>query len=255
MFHTIFNVIAVILVLPLTNMLVALVTRMVKDDAPQGDAPRTFYIDDNFLSSPPIAVQQIHSEIEGMAGFAQRNFEAALAMVDSKDFSAMEEFEAMEREIDYLNRELSRFTSELFRGQLSATDSEYLGEALGTIADVKRVGDYSKRILVTAQNLSAEGEYFSPTALQEIKALGVLEGELFGQAIRAYEHDDEFEAVDAGLTALAITDQTAQVSAHHAKRISEGTCTPDAGVCFLALVSCIERVGAHFFRVAETVRA
>ena len=254
MFHTVFNVVAVILILPLTNLLVKLVTRMVPDDAKSDSHLVTFYIDDNFLASPPIGVQQIKSEILGMAGVAMRNFESAIKMVCTSDYSDRPAFDENEEELNYLNREIARFAAKLFSGQLSDSDSEYLSSALKSISDLERVGDYAKHIVEYGEELIAQGDRFSDTALAEISQLGDLVGELFGQAIRAYEEEDEAEVINAGVTEMAISDQVAEMSANHARRISEGKCSPGAGANYLALVSDLERVGAHFYNVAKTVR-
>ena len=254
MFHTVFNVVAVILILPLTNLLVKLVTRMVPDDAKSDSHLVTFYIDDNFLASPPIGVQQIKSEILGMAGVAMRNFESAIKMVCTSDYSDRPAFDENEEELNYLNREIARFAAKLFSGQLSDSDSEYLSSALKSISDLERVGDYAKHIVEYGEELMAQGDRFSDTALVEISQLGDLVGELFGQAIRAYEEEDEAEVINAGVTEMAISDQVAEMSANHARRISEGKCSPGAGANYLALVSDLERVGAHFYNVAKTVR-
>jgi len=254
MFHTVFNVVAVILILPLTNLLVALVTRMVPDDRQPQGGTMTFYISDDFLVTPPIAVQQVKSEIMGMAGIALRNFEAAIQMVEDADYSGRPEFNANEEELNYLNREIARYVSKLFGEQLSEEDRAYLSHALKSISDLERVGDYSKHIVEYGEDLLADGDRFSSTALAEIAQLGNMVGDLFGAAMRAYEHEDELEVINAGVTAMAISDQVAEMSANHARRISEGKCSPDAGANYLALVSDVERVGAHFYNVAKTVR-
>ena len=254
MFHTVFNVVAVILILPLTNLLVSLVTRMVADDQGPKSGLVTFYLDDNFLASPPIAVQQVKSEIMGMAGIAMRNFEAAVKMVRSSDYADRGAFDENEEELNYLNREIARYASKLFSGQLSESDSEYLSSALKSISDLERVGDYSKHIIEYGEELMAQGDRFSDTALSEIGQLSDMVETLFGQAMRAYENEDESEVVNAGVTELAISDQVAEMSANHAHRISEGKCSADAGANYLALVSDVERVGAHFYNVAKTVR-
>jgi phosphate:Na+ symporter len=116
------------------------------------------------------------------------------------------------------------------------------------------VGDYSKHIVEYGEDLLENGDSFSDTARGEIDQLGDMVETLFGQAMRAYEHEDELEVVNAGVTELAISDQVAEMSANHARRISEGKCSPDAGANYLALVSDVERVGAHFYNLAKTVR-
>ena len=253
MFHTVFNVVAVLLILPFTDLLVRLVTGMVADDRKPEGALQAFYINDNFLASPPIAVQQVRSEIVGMAGIAQRNFEAAIQMVCSSDYSGIEEFEANEEELNYLNRELARYMAKLYGEQLNESDNEYLTYALKSVSDLERVGDYAKHIMERGRDLLERGDRFSSTAIGEIGRLGDMVGDLFGQAVRAYDLDDDDEVVNAAVTELAITDQVAEMSANHARRIGEGKCSPDAGAFYLALVSDIERVGNHYYNVAKAV--
>lgn len=254
MFHTVFNVVAVLLILPFTNLLVRVVTGMVADDRKPEGALQAFYINDNFLASPPIAVQQVRSEIVGMAGIAQRNFEAAIQMVCLSDYSGTEEFEANEEELNYLNRELARYMAKLYGEQLNESDNEYLAHALKSVSDLERVGDYAKHIMERGRDLLERGDRFSDTAIGEIRRLGDMVGSLFGQTVRAYDLEDEGEVINAEASELAISDQVAEMSANHARRIGEGKCSPDAGAFYLALVSDIERVGAHYYNVAKTVR-
>lgn len=255
MFHTVFNVVSVLFMLPFTDALVALVTRMVPDDekAEEGELT-TFYIDDSLLVTPPIAVQQVKNEIVSMAGFALRNFEASTQMVRTLDFSGRKEFNDTERELNYLNRELARHMAKLFGEQLSEEDRTYLSHALKSISDLERVGDYAKHIVEYGEELASNGGRFSAQAVREIARLSDMVEDLFGQVMRAYVREDESEVVAAAVTNLAISEQAATMSSNHAKRISKGVCSPDAGALYLALVSDVERIGAHFYNLAKTVR-
>lgn len=254
MFHTMFNVVAVILMLPLTDALVALVKRIVPD-APEepADAVTTFYIDEGYLVTPPIAVQQVKNEIVSMAGFALRNFESAIQMITTLEFPDRKEFEDTERELNFLNRELARYIAKLFGEQLSETDREYLSHALKSISDLERVGDYSKHVVEYGDNLVESKEHFSPAAIAEIHKIADMVENLFGQVMRAYESEDDAEVTQAGVTNLAISEQAADMSVNHARRISEGICSPDAGALYLALISDVERIGSHFYNLAKTV--
>ena len=254
MFHTVFNVVAVILMLPLTDALVALVCRMVPDAEPvEEGAITTFYIDEGYLVTPPIAVQQVKNEIVSMAGFALRNFESAIQMITTLEFPDRKEFEETERELNFLNRELARYIAKLFGEQLSATDREYLSHALKSISDLERVGDYSKHLVEYGDNLVESNEHFSPEAIAEIHKIADMVENLFGQVMRAYEREDDAEVTQAGVTNLAISEQAADMSVNHARRISEGICSPDAGALYLALISDVERIGSHFYNLAKTV--
>ena len=254
MFHTVFNVVAVVLILPLTNLLVALVTRMVPDEPSQERGFVAYYIDENLLSSPPIAVQQVKNEIVGMAGLAMRNVESAMRMAQTSDYSDKPTFERVEDELDFLNHEVTRYVSKLLRGQLSTGDSEYVSHALKSVTDLEQVGDYAEAIVRISEELVAGGDHFSASALAEIAELGSLVGDLFAQTIRAYDKEDEEEVLAAGITKLEISDQVAQMSANHVLRICSGKCSPNAGSTYLSLVSDVEHIGAHFYNVAKAVR-
>lgn len=254
MFHTVFNVVAVVLILPVTNLLVSLVSRIVPDGPEQEKATKTFYIDDNLLGTPPIAVQQVKNEIVGMAGLAQRNFESAIHMVVTSDFGDKEEFQKVEEELDYLNHEVTHYVSKLLSVQLSTRDSNYLSQALRSVSDLELVGDYAENILARCEALYGAGDHFSQTAVQEIEQLGKMVGDLFAQMVSAYDSEDESEVVKAGIINLAISEQVSQMSANHVMRISMGKCSPDAGSTYLGLVSDVEHIGGHYYNVAKTVR-
>ncbi len=84
MFHTIFNIVTVIIVLPLTNFLVKLVTKIVPDKSGKGtseDEPHFRFLEEHMLRTPPIAVQQIKNEVVDMAYIAIKNFELSCEIV------------------------------------------------------------------------------------------------------------------------------------------------------------------------------
>ena len=144
--------------------------------------------------------------------------------------------------------------SKLLSAQLSPGDGEYLSGSLKSISDLERAGDYAEDIVRFGQALQKNGERFSGSALMEIRQLSDLVDKLFGQVVEAYDEEDEALVYEAGVTQLTITDQAAQMTANHVKRISEGRCTPSAGMNYLSLVTDIERIGNHFYNVARTVR-
>ena len=231
-----------------------LVQRIVPDEPEEPeDAITTFYIDEGYLVTPPIAVQQVKNEIVGMAGLAMRNFESGIQMCCELDFSDSEVFEHTEQELNFINRELERYIAKLFGEQLSEGDREYLSRSLKTIADLERIGDHAKNMKEYAESLVEMSQHFSNEAICDISELSQLVEDLFGQVMRAYEHEDDAEAMQAGITNLAISDGVEEAAVNHAQRISKGICSPDAGALYLALISDIDRIGAHFYYLAKSM--
>ncbi len=255
MFHTVFNVFTVIVVLPLTNLLVKLVTKIIPDKKETRDenAPHLYFVDDHMLTTPPIAVQQTKNEIVNMASIAVRNFNIACDIVTTLDYSKIEEFKANENELNYLNKELAVFIVHLLKSKLGEKDRIYLFTAIRSISDLERVGDYAENIVEYADNLKNAGISFSEDAIVEINNLKTTIRNLYDMVMRAYVEGD----VKALERAFAIEEQidevTKEMAHNHVIRLSESKCTPVAGAQYLSLSSNVERIADHFINVAKTV--
>ncbi|MBO4358054.1 MAG: Na/Pi cotransporter family protein [Candidatus Methanomethylophilaceae archaeon] len=96
MFHTVFNVITVIIMLPLTNRLVNTVIKIVPEkesDKETGEfVPRLHYLNNYMLRTPPMAVQQVMNEVLNMSQIAMENYRIACHMIRTMDFEEMDKF-------------------------------------------------------------------------------------------------------------------------------------------------------------------
>lgn len=257
MFHTIFNVITVFLVLPLTDSLIALVSRLVPDrekkPAPEKGEPRLYYLDEKMLSAPPIAVAQLKNEIVNMADIALRNFSLSLQIICTLDFSRVEEFRANENELNFLNKELVSILVQLSNKHLSEKDHAYLSTAFHSSSDLERVGDYAENIVEYAETLKKGGETFSPQAVEEI---GALQGKielLFQHVMAAYIGQDTNALEQAETVEDEIDDMTERMAQNHIGRLRDKACTPTAGAQYLSLASNAERVADHFLNVGHSI--
>ncbi len=257
MFHTIFNVITVILILPLTDALVRLVCRIIPDNAPlEENKSRFYFIDRNMLKTPPIAVLQTKNEIVNMAALAMRNFNLSLDMVSSLDLGRLNEFKRTEEELNWLNNEIVAYVVNLSgRRGLGEKDHIYLSGTYRTVRDIERIGDYAENITEYAQYLKETNSSFTEKAISEIRELRTLLGELYEYALKAY-NDEDFNALGkANIVEEEIDDFTKKMEDNHIERLSEGVCSPAVGAQYLSLSSNAERVGDHLINVAKVIRA
>ncbi len=256
MFHTIFNVITVILILPLTNLLVKLVTKIIpeKKKKEDKDAPHLYYIDEHLLTTPPIAVQQTKNEIVNMAEIAMRNFTLSCDIVCSMDFKNIEKFRNNEKQLNFLNKELVRFIIKLSKLEMSDKDRMYLSSALHTITDLERVGDYAENIVEYAEKMSSADERFSDDAVEEIHEMQQLIDELYQKVMKAYVNGDMASLKEANAIEERIDEFTEQMQDGHIRRMDKGICTSDIGAQYMSLASNAERVADHFINVAKTIK-
>ena len=258
MFHTFFNVITVICILPLTELLVKAVVKIIPDSVATAnpDEPRLHFVDENMLKTPPVAVQQTKQEIIRMSTLAMENFNRALHMVSTLTFTEKEKFEKTEDEINFINRALVDFVVKLseYKG-ISERDHVYLATTYRTVRDLERIGDYAENILEYSEAMENVGKGFSSDALGEITALKVMITDLYTYAMKAYE-DEDFNALDqANDVEEKIDDFTKMMEDHHIKRLSEGICSPEVGSQYLSLSSNTERIADHLVNVAKSIRS
>ena len=256
MFHTIFNVVTVVIALPLTGLLVNLVTKIVpdkKDESEKDSAPKFAFVNEYMLKTPPIAVQQTKNEVINMAAVAKTNFDIACDIVCTLNYDRLEEFVKNEIFLNFLNSELTAFVVKLSRSDLSEKDRTYLSTVFRSVIDLERIGDYAENIVEYADKLKESGESFSSEAIEEITELKNLVNSLYDNVITAYK-DAKRSALKAAYVVEEKVDKAAEeMTQSHIGRLRDGKCTPDAGTRYVSLVANAERVADHYINVAKCV--
>lgn len=255
MFHTLFNTATMLLALPLTNTLVNLVCRMVPDKQNDESSPlRLYFLSEQMLSTPVVAIRQLKAEIENMAKMAIDNYNRAITIVTTMNFEEVEIFRQTEDELDFLNKELVRYAVMLSSKRLSIYDHRYLSTTIRTVSDLERIGDYAENIIEYAQTLNSQSATFSDNAIGEIKQMSKMINELYKEAMLAY-HKADFAALGrANQIEDEIDDFTDRMENNHIQRLSLGVCEPNAGTEYISLAQNSERVADHLINVAKTIR-
>ena len=254
MFHTIYNVLKVALFLPLTTPVCKLFTRIIKDrKKDDSDGPHLAYIEEHFLKTPPIAVEMVKKEMIRMSELAMENFNRAIKIVTTLDFSSQEAFKKVEEELNYLNRNIVKFVIKVPRDQISARDNIYLSTVYHGSSDLERIGDYAENIVEYATALQKENKTFSEEAIAEVMRVRELINDLY-QKVRDLYIDRKDVLQEAFIIEDQIDDYTQMISENHVDRMDKGICSPDVGALYLELASNAERIGDHLVNVAKSTR-
>ncbi len=255
MFHTFFNVCTMFVALPLTSALVNTACRLVpeKEDETSGKQ-RLKYLDPSMLSTPAVALRQLKTEIENMADLAITNFHRSIKVVTTMDYTDIETFRETELQLNFLNRELLRYSVLLSENNLNSYDQRYLNGTIRSVSDLERVGDYAENIVEYADSLKEQEAAFSPEAIDEILQMEKLVSDLYDEVKTAY-HKKDLEALRrANVIEDRIDDFTKVMEHNHIHRLTEGTCSPAVGAEYLSLAQNTERVADHLINVGNTIK-
>ena len=256
MFHTIFNILSVVVVFPISNLLIGLAIKLVPEQQEvkqEATGLRFYYVNEYLFKTPAVAVQQTKNEIVNMADIALHNYHLALDTISTLDFSRLDEFKENEDELDFLNKGLAKYITKLQRLELNKKDHNFLSSCFHVIIDIERIGDYAENIVEYADALKENGDVFSKGAVNEIQALGKIIDKVFEHTMNAFKDEDLAQVPLAKDHENEVDDFTKQMSNNHLTRVDEGKCTPREGALFSSMASDSERVSDHLINIAETI--
>jgi phosphate:Na+ symporter len=215
--------------------------------------PRLYFIDDNMLKTPPVAVGQLKNEIVNMAEIAIDNFCLSCEIVCSLNLSSLERFKNNESTLNFLNENIAAFMVKLLKCPLSERDRIFISTCFRSITDLERVGDYAENIVEYAEKMKVDGGGFSEEAKGEIDQLKILVTALFNKVLKAYKGGDLAALGQALEIEEEIDSLTADMSERHVERLKGGSCTPDVGAHYLNFSVSAERVADHLINVGKSI--
>ena len=255
-FHTMFNVVTTLLLLPFSQLVVKVVCLIVRDKAVDEEEEkfRFMYIDDRMLSTPAVAAGNIRREIVRMGEFARENVNNSVSMLLNEDVDNESSIRENEEIINRLNKNITQYLTKLMGKDLRDEDDKKVGSYYHVVSDIERIGDYAENVLEYAIRLREEGLALSVDAKEELKALADKINSLYDYAFTAFDDRNlsllkEVEDVEEDV------DEYSKMLEHrHIDRVKTGNCTAQAGSIFLQTVSNLERVGDHITNVAFSIK-
>ena len=158
--------------------------------------------------------------------------------------------------VNELERSIIRFLTEASQNPLSVSQSRRLTNLMHSAHDIERVADHATNIIELAETKIENNPCFSELGINDIKTMHKEVTEIFREAINLLKNENIDAAPKKLIRADDIVDQMEKdFRDAHIRRLNEGTCTPEAGVIFLDIVSNLERIADHANNLAEAVKA
>ncbi len=252
-FHTLFNVITTILLLPFTKYIVKLSMLIIPEKKEETDQLKLAYIDDRLVDTPAIAVGNIRKEVVRMSGFAKENLNLSMGMLLNAEVDNVQTINKNEQMLNFLNKRITGYMTKVMSKPLSVEDDKKIGSYFHVVSDLERVGDYSENIMEYAMRLRKEEMNFSRDAVGELTNVLNTLNELFDVSMDAFDKRDVAKLDAVAELEEHIDDVTAELEGKHIERVKAGRCTAQIGSVYLQTVSNLERVGDHINNVAMSI--
>lgn len=256
LFHVFFNLITGVTLILLSKQVEKLLTKLIKDKHVTTSDVLTecVYIDHKLKPNATVIMTDVRKEIENMARLSQENLCLAVNAVLTQNTDKKHEFDIREKNINFLNREITKYLVELTALSLPTYESKVIGTYFHTVTDIERIGDYAENIYEYAETAQKENIRFSDKAIAEIKELYDETSKQLDAAISAFGEISIETLSDLKTREDKIDELTDALKNSHIKRMSAGDCSAGAGSHFIALTSNLERIADHSINIVIVMK-
>lgn len=248
--HSVFNILCMVLMLPLSGFLERLVNRLIPD-ARQPEVQSE--LDERLLTTPPIALERCQRVAADMARTAVDAIKEGMSCLRDLSPELAASVREREEKTDYYEDILGTYLVKLSTKQISEADSAEAAKLLKIIGDFERISDHAVNILESAEEMRDKGLTFTDAAVSEINIIVLAVNEILDLSLTAFLSDDLNAASMVEPLEQVIDGMKEQLRTRHILRMQQGACSIDAGFVWSDLLTNLERTSDHCSNIAGCV--
>lgn len=245
--HSVFNILCMMLMLPLSGTLERLVTRLVPDERREEEYME---LDERFFTAPSIALERCQKVTGSMAETAVESLKEAVAALEELTPQLASSIRLKEEKTDYYEDVLNTYLVKLSARQISSADSMEAAKLLKIIGDFERISDHAVNLLRAAEEMSDKERTFTDAARRELKVLCGAVGEVLDLTLSAFLGQDLNAAMAVEPLEQVIDRLKEEMRTRHIRRMQQGGCSITAGFVWSDLLTDLERTADHCSNVA-----
>ncbi|MEK4576953.1 MULTISPECIES: Na/Pi symporter [Bacillus] len=251
--HGTFNVTNTIIQFPFIAVLAWIVTKIIRgEDASINFKPQ--HLNPIFIEqSPAIALTEAQKEIIRMADFSLHGLKEANQFLNTQDKKHADMATQLEGAINNLDKKIIEYLVLLSEKPLSPTDSEKHSVLAGVVGDIERVGDHVENLVELVDFQISNRVSLSDEALAELNEMLELTISTLQDAINALTNFDTELAQTVIAKERKIDQMERVLRKRHVLRLNERSCSGDASIIYVDMVSNLERIGDHAVNIADGV--
>lgn len=249
--HTLIKIVEVLILAPFIKQIVKMTGWVVRGkEETEEEGFHLQYIGEKSVYSPTTAVFDAIREMERMGHMAISNLERAMNALVTLDEQEIEQVYQVERQIDYLNHEITSYLVKVNGTTLPADDAKSIGGLFHVVNDIERIGDHAENIADAAVARLKQNIGFSESAKRELSSMLEMVIKITTYALDMFSSNNQ-EHMQEILDLEDHVDETErELQESHIQRLTRGECTASAGMMFSDIISGLERVSDHATNIA-----
>ncbi len=250
--HTFFNIILVLISMPLIGWLKKFSFKIVP--GPEEEIDRGIkFLEYKFLKFPSLALSQAQKEVLHMANITKGMLEKANEAMFTGDKELFNMVKIEEYSVDELHHILDDYLTRISSQAFSREDSQKLAILIHSVTDIERVADHANNLIEIYEFKAQKNIIFSEQAKSELNQLFQKAISAFTLSMEALDKNDHSIAQKAIELENESDRMEEELKQNHYDRLKEGTCRPEAGPMYLEIIMNLGRVTNHAENIARGV--
>ncbi len=253
-FHTVFNVIAVVVMFPFTFVLEKLVYMTLPETQEELETQKNRkeiqLLDPRFLSTPGFALEQCKNAAVEMVEYTKEALFLAIGLFDKFNEKTADKVIELENIVDHYDDEVGSYLVKLSSRDLKEKDSQQLSVLLHCIGDFERIADHAINIMEAARTVNRKDKSFSKKAQEELAVYTQAIKDIVNTSVLVFQEEDLKLATMIEPMEEVIDYLSEEIKKRHLKRLRKGKCSIEMGFVLSDITTNYERVSDHCSNIA-----
>ena len=250
-FHTLFNVVTSLVLLPFSGYLVKLVEKIIPDgEEEKRQANSLALLDMHFMDRPTVALEQCRKVCMSMTDVIMKNYDMAVTIIKDFDHTTYEKICENENFLDKCETELSEYLVHIMAQNLRENDQKQAAEYLHCVSDFERIGDHCMNIAEIGKFNLDRKITFSKKGMKEIRLTTEAVRNVLTITFDAFTTNDLTTAKRVEPLEEVIDVMRETIKDHHIERLGNGKCSVQAGISLTEFLTSAERISDHCSNIA-----
>ncbi len=262
MFHTVFNLINLTVMIWLTDIYVKIVTRIIPSKRKEDEEFQLKFISRGLLSASELNITQAEKELDVYAERVERMIVMSEELVHAKErseefskmFSRLEKYEEIS---DRMELEIANYLNRCAEGRLSNEGKLHISAMLNIVSEIESIADCCfgcAKILIRKQE---SGVAFNDLIYNNIDTMfGYIKGAMANMRllISDLENVNELDIIASYNKEREINNLRNQFRTNNIQNINDKAYEYQAGIYYMDIISDLEKMGDYIINVVDSVK-
>ena len=254
--HTIFAIIAVIIVLPFSGLIIKLAKKIIPVSAEENDLQKDRTL--NYMTqlsklAPSIAIHQAKREITRMGNISAANLERALDCFFDYSSSKAKAVHDNEDTVNILNHSIADAMIELRTLDLSGDNLRRFSMLSIVVTDIERLSDHAENIVEYIEQLNSKKVTLSDDSIAELKEMASATIAAVKLSLDIFAKEDYSKLDRIEELEQQVDDYEDKLVNNYVSRMTTDT-NPLGSIIFSDIVTDMERCSDHAINIAYSLK-